>query len=36
MSYHADWPWNVEQFDGFKDALEGVDIEYKVIEANPQ
>jgi ABC-type uncharacterized transport system substrate-binding protein len=32
MSYHADWAWNQDQFDGFKDALEGVDIEYKVVE----
>jgi ABC-type uncharacterized transport system substrate-binding protein len=32
MSYRADWPWNVEQFDGFKDALQGVNVEYKVIE----
>jgi len=32
MSYHADWVWNQDQFKGFKDALEGVDIEYKVFE----
>lgn len=32
MSYHADWVWNQDQLNGFKDALEGVDIEYKVFE----
>lgn len=32
MSYHADWQWNAEQFDGFKDALSGLDVEYKVFE----
>ncbi len=32
MSYHASWPWNQDQFNGFKDALEGLDIEYRVFE----
>ena len=32
MSYHADWPWNIDQFNGFKNALEGLDIEYQVFE----
>jgi ABC-type uncharacterized transport system substrate-binding protein len=32
MSYHADWAWNVDQFDGFKDALHGLDVEYRVVE----
>lgn len=34
MSYHADWEWNIDQFQGFKDALDGVDIEYRVFEMN--
>ncbi len=32
MSYSADWPWNQDQFDRFKYALNGVDIEYKIFE----
>jgi len=32
MSYHADWVWNVDQFNGFKQGLEGLDVEYKVFE----
>ena len=32
MSYHADWLWNRDQFDGFKYALNGIDIEYKIFE----
>lgn len=32
MSYHSDWPWNVEQFDGFKYALRDLNVEYKVFE----
>lgn len=32
MSYHAAWEWNREQFDGFKEALSGLDIEYRVVE----
>lgn len=32
MSYHADWRWNKDQFDGFKEALKGADIEYRVFE----
>jgi ABC-type uncharacterized transport system substrate-binding protein len=32
MSYHADWQWNVDQFNGFKDALDDLDVEYRVVE----
>jgi ABC-type uncharacterized transport system substrate-binding protein len=32
MSYHASWVWNHDQFDGFKKGLEGLNVEYKVIE----
>ncbi|MGB0723341.1 MAG: ABC transporter substrate-binding protein [Gammaproteobacteria bacterium] len=32
MSYHQDWIWNRDQFEGFKAALKGVDAEYRVIE----
>jgi hypothetical protein len=32
MSYHADWVWNVDQLNGFKQGLEGLDVEYKVFE----
>ncbi|MBC7251597.1 MAG: hypothetical protein H5T62_15125 [Anaerolineae bacterium] len=32
MSYHADWAWNQDQFNGFKEALEGLDVEYRVFE----
>ncbi len=32
MSYHATWKWNREQFDGFKTALDGIEVEYKVVE----
>jgi ABC-type uncharacterized transport system substrate-binding protein len=34
MSYHADWEWNIDQFQGFKDALASVDVEYRVFEMN--
>jgi len=30
MSYHAGWAWNDEQLRGFQDALQGVDVEYRV------
>lgn len=32
MSYHSDWSWTQEQFDGFKYPLQNLDIEYKVFE----
>jgi ABC-type uncharacterized transport system substrate-binding protein len=32
MSYHAEWPWNQDQFRGFQDGLGGLDAEYKVFE----
>jgi hypothetical protein len=32
MSYHASWKWNDNQFNGFKDATKGLDVEYKVFE----
>mgnify|MGYP005837550445 CR=1 FL=1 len=32
MSYHASWEWTQDQFRGFKDALKGLDVEYKVYE----
>lgn len=32
MSYHADWEWNQDQLRGFKDALDGIDVEYRIIE----
>lgn len=32
MSYHSEWVWNVDQFTGFQDALEGLDVTYKVLE----
>jgi ABC-type uncharacterized transport system substrate-binding protein len=32
MSYHAEWKWNVDQFNGFKDALGELNVEYKVVE----
>ena len=32
MSYHSPWKWTDEQFNGFKDALKGVDVEYKVFQ----
>jgi ABC-type uncharacterized transport system substrate-binding protein len=34
MSYHSPWEWTDEQFRGFKDALKGLDIEYKVLQMN--
>jgi ABC-type uncharacterized transport system substrate-binding protein len=32
MSYHLDWPWNMDQFTGFKDAMAGMKIEYRILE----
>jgi ABC-type uncharacterized transport system substrate-binding protein len=32
MSYHSPWKWTDGQFDGFKAALQGLDIEYKVFQ----
>lgn len=30
MSYHSPWRWTDGQFDGFREALAGLDVEYKV------
>ncbi len=32
MSYHSPWEWTDMQFEGFKDALKGIDIEYRVYQ----
>lgn len=32
MSYHSPWKWTDDQLSGFKDALNGLDIEYKVFQ----
>jgi ABC-type uncharacterized transport system substrate-binding protein len=32
MSYHRPWRWTDDQFNGFKSALSGLDIEYKVFQ----
>jgi ABC-type uncharacterized transport system substrate-binding protein len=32
MSYHSPWEWTDGQLNGFKSALKGVDVEYKVIQ----
>lgn len=32
MSYHSPWEWTDNQFDGFKDALKSLDVEYKVFQ----
>jgi ABC-type uncharacterized transport system substrate-binding protein len=32
MSYHSPWKWTDDQFNGFKDALKGLDIEYKAFQ----
>ena len=32
MSYHASWEWTQDQFFGFKEALEGLEVEYKTYE----
>ncbi|MBN1866718.1 hypothetical protein JW916_05455 [Candidatus Sumerlaeota bacterium] len=31
-SYHMEWEWPLDQFEGFKEALKGVNVEYKVFE----
>lgn len=31
-SYHMEWVWNQDQFRGFKDALNDLDIEYRIVE----
>lgn len=32
MSYHSPWEWTDMQFEGFKDALKGLDVEYRVYQ----
>ena len=32
MSYHSPWKWTDDQLEGFKHALRGLDIEYKVFQ----
>lgn len=32
MSYHSPWKWTDDQFNGFKFALKGLDIEYKLFQ----
>jgi ABC-type uncharacterized transport system substrate-binding protein len=32
MSYHHIWEWNSQQFQGFKDGLGNLDVEYKIVE----
>ncbi len=32
MSYHSPWAWTDQQFQGFKDGLGGLDVEYKVVQ----
>ncbi|MDT8903406.1 ABC transporter substrate-binding protein [Anaeroselena agilis] len=32
MSYHSPWEWTDTQFAGFKDALKGLDVEYRVYQ----
>lgn len=32
MSYHSHWRWTDGQLNGFKDALKGLDIEYRVFQ----
>jgi ABC-type uncharacterized transport system substrate-binding protein len=32
MSYHLPWEWTSDQLEGFKDALKGLDVEYKVFQ----
>ena len=32
MSYHSPWKWTDDQLNGFKDALQGLDIEYRVFQ----
>lgn len=32
MSYHMPWKWTEDQFNGFKDAMKGLTVEYKVFQ----
>ena len=32
MSYHSPWKWTDDQFNGFRAALRGLDIKYKVFQ----
>jgi len=32
MSYHSPWKWTDDQLDGFKDAMAGIDAEYRVFQ----
>jgi len=32
MSYHSPWEWTDSQFEGFKDALRDLEVEYKVVQ----
>ncbi|WP_237360298.1 ABC transporter substrate-binding protein [Vibrio marisflavi] len=32
MSYHKTWKWNIEQFQGFKDGIGDIEVEYQIIE----
>ena len=32
MSYHSEWQWNIDQLNGFKNALDGISIEYSIFE----
>jgi ABC-type uncharacterized transport system substrate-binding protein len=32
MSYHLPWEWTSDQLEGFKDALKGLDVEYRVFQ----
>ncbi len=32
MSYHSPWEWTDQQFQGFKDVLGDLDVEYKVVQ----
>lgn len=32
MSYHSPWEWTDDQFNGFKDALKNINVEYKVFQ----
>jgi ABC-type uncharacterized transport system substrate-binding protein len=31
MSYHPSWEWNIAQYQGFKDGLGDLDVEYRVV-----
>lgn len=32
MSYHSPWKWTDDQFQGFKEALHGLDVQYEVFQ----